>query len=100
MFRMLSTSFQDHAKSLQEGSGWSGRGSQEPWSVGPKLAKFTCEYSGVILELIADDSRPDIVTNGFDTGVRNVLLPMSQVGDQQTKISFRTLFVFPAKTRN
>ncbi len=37
--------------------------------VGPKLAKFTREYPDVILEVIADDSRLDIVANGFDAGV-------------------------------
>jgi DNA-binding transcriptional LysR family regulator len=37
--------------------------------VGPKLAKFTREYPDVVLELIADDSRLDIVANGFDAGV-------------------------------
>ena len=37
--------------------------------VGPKLAKFTREYPDVVLELIADDRRLDIVANGFDAGV-------------------------------
>ncbi|MEO7144436.1 MAG: LysR family transcriptional regulator [Bryobacteraceae bacterium] len=37
--------------------------------VGPKLAQFTRDYPEVILEVIADDSRMDIVANGFDAGV-------------------------------
>jgi DNA-binding transcriptional LysR family regulator len=35
----------------------------------PKLAKFTREYPDVVLEVIADDSRLDIVARGFDAGV-------------------------------
>ena len=37
--------------------------------IGPKLAKFAREYPDVVLEVIADDSRLDIVANGFDAGV-------------------------------
>ena len=37
--------------------------------IGPKLAKFTREYPDVVLEVIADDGRLDIVANGFDAGI-------------------------------
>jgi DNA-binding transcriptional LysR family regulator len=37
--------------------------------VGPKLAKFTRDYPDVVLEVVADDSRLDIVACGFDAGV-------------------------------
>src|SRR6266403_1881069 len=37
--------------------------------LGPKLAKFTRDYSDVVLDITADDSRLDIVAGGFDAGI-------------------------------
>src|SRR4051794_40718817 len=33
--------------------------------LGPKLAEFTRDYSGVVVDITADDSRLDIVAGGF-----------------------------------
>lgn len=37
--------------------------------LGPKLAKFTRDYPDVVLDITADDSRIDIVAEGFDAGI-------------------------------
>lgn len=37
--------------------------------LGPRLAKFTRDYPDVVLEIMADDSRLDIVAGGFDAGI-------------------------------
>jgi DNA-binding transcriptional LysR family regulator len=37
--------------------------------LGPKMAKFTRDYPDVVLDITADDSRLDIVAEGFDAGI-------------------------------
>ena len=37
--------------------------------IGPKLARFTRDYPDVVLDITADDSRLDIVAEGFDAGI-------------------------------
>jgi DNA-binding transcriptional LysR family regulator len=37
--------------------------------LGPKVAKFTRDYPDIALDITADDSRVDIVAEGFDAGI-------------------------------